>query len=240
VCLVPAVLFLPLLVCTRTIAALKAAQAVRSSSVKLKGRDVVSTWKIMVSMAACPTLYLVYTALAFSLAREYLPPPWSLEAGLLFFFLFPFVSYGAIKGGENVVRVSRSLVPLFMAVLRPGYVHTLVEQRAALRERMLGLVDEQGWVTRAETPPQGPEEVAREVSALRLSASSPEHRMLEKMHGEAEEAAKNPLQRIFPRIPSAQEVLRRAQETLERTSPKASFTTSTHAVMLAEGAPAPA
>ena len=45
----PAALFLPLLVCTRSVAACKAAQAVRGSSVKLEGRDVLSTWKIMVS-----------------------------------------------------------------------------------------------------------------------------------------------------------------------------------------------
>ena len=50
VCLVPAALFLPLLVCTRSVAACKAAQAVRGSSVKLEGRDVLSTWKIMVSL----------------------------------------------------------------------------------------------------------------------------------------------------------------------------------------------
>ena len=130
VCLVPAVLFLPLLVCTRSIAAIKAAQAVKSSSVKLKGRDVLSTWKIIVSMGLFPALYLLYTALAFSLAGEYLPPPWSLEAGLLFFFLFPFVAYGAIKGGENVVRTARSLLPLLMSILRPNYAHTLVEARA--------------------------------------------------------------------------------------------------------------
>ena len=46
----PAALFLPLLVCTRSVAACKAAQAVRGSSVKLEGRDVLSTWKIMVSL----------------------------------------------------------------------------------------------------------------------------------------------------------------------------------------------
>ena len=83
VCLVPAVLFLPLLVCTRSVAACKAAQAVRVSSVKLEGRDVISTWKIMVSLVAYPALYVVYTAAAFSLGSRYLPEPWPLEAALV-------------------------------------------------------------------------------------------------------------------------------------------------------------
>eukprot|EP00908_Phaeocystis_cordata_P006480 Transcript_17105.p1 GENE.Transcript_17105~~Transcript_17105.p1 ORF type:complete len:392 (-),score=177.07 Transcript_17105:89-1264(-) len=243
VCLVPAVLFLPLLVCTRSIAAIKAAQAVKSSSVKLKGRDVLSTWKIIVSMGLFPALYLLYTALAFSLAGEYLPPPWSLEAGLLFFFLFPFVAYGAIKGGENVVRTARSLLPLLMSILRPSYAHTLVEERTALKEAMQGLVDEQGWVLAGgDTPPQplgAARAEPRRVSAQLLE--TPEHRILEEMHGEAAEAAKVKApnrwqQRIFPRIPSAQELLerhRRVLDTLEKRAPSPpaapAVTTSTYA-----------
>ena len=160
----PAALFLPLLVCTRSVAACKAAQAVRGSSVKLEGRDVLSTWKIMVSLVAYPTLYIVYTAAAFSLGGRYLPEPWPLEAGLLFFFFFPVVSYGAVKGGENVVRVARSLVPLGTVVLRPSYGHVLVEQRAALTAAMLGLVDEQGWVM-PETPPLTPPRTPPAASA---------------------------------------------------------------------------
>ena len=205
----PAVLFLPLLVCTRSVAACKAAQAVRGSSVKLEGRDVLSTWKIMVSLVAYPALYIVYTAAAFSLGGRYLPEPWPLEAGLLFFFFFPVVSYGAVKGGENVVRVARSLVPLGTVVLRPSYGHVLVEQRAALTAAMLGLVDEQGWVmpeTPPHTPPHTPPAASADVDrlvepptlALAASAASPstrklslsDQRILEEMHGEAAEAAK--------------------------------------------------
>ena len=137
-------------------------------------------------------------------------PVCARQAGLLFFFLFPLVSYGAVKGGENVVRVARSLVPLGMVVLRPSYGHVLVSMRAALTAAMRGLVDEQGWVM-PETPPQTPPQtppgsadadrlvepptasalttaLAAKEPSTRLSLS--DHRMLEEMHGEAAEAAK--------------------------------------------------
>ena len=86
-----------------------------------------------------------YTIAIGELGGRYLLPPWGLESALLFFF-FPFISYGALKAGENFVRVARSLVPLFMTVVRPAYAYTVVEQRAELRLAMQGIVDDAGWI----------------------------------------------------------------------------------------------
>ena len=105
------------------------------------------------------------------------------------------MSYGAVKGGENVVRVARSLVPLGTVVLRPSYAHVLVEQRAALRAAMLGLVDEQGWVVHEGEGESPPRELRRPPSPVEAPKVARRHslsdqRELEEMHGEAAEAAK--------------------------------------------------
>ena len=131
------------------------------------------------------------------------------------------MSYGAVKGGENVVRVARSLMPLGAVVLRPSYAQVLVEQRAALKAAMLGLVDEQGWVVdeaEGESPPREwrrppwpvePPKVARRPSTR-------DQRELEEMHGEAASAAKVKMGAMSPgarrnsrspRWPSAASVL---------------------------------
>ena len=105
------------------------------------------------------------------------------------------MSYGAVKGGENVVRVARSLVPLGAVVLRPSYAQVLVEQRAALKAAMLGLVDEQGWVVdegEGESPPHDSRRPPWPVEPPKLARrpSTRDQRELEEMHGEAAEAAK--------------------------------------------------
>ena len=105
------------------------------------------------------------------------------------------MSYGAVKGGENVVRVARSLVPLGAVVLRPSYAQVLVEQRAALKAAMLGLVDEQGWVVAEAEDESPPRECRRppwpvEPPKLARRPSTRDQRELEEMHGEAAEAAK--------------------------------------------------
>ena len=131
------------------------------------------------------------------------------------------MSYGAVKGGENVVRVARSLVPLGAVVLRPSYAQVLVEQRAALKAAMLGLVDEQGWVVdegEGESPPRECRRPPWPVEPPKLARrpSTRDQRELEEMHGEAAEAAKVKMGAMSPgarrnsrspRWPSAASVL---------------------------------
>ena len=219
VLLLPAVLFLPILVCTRSIAALKAAQALKGSTVKLEGRDVLATWKLMVSILLFPVLYVFYTVAIGEVASDHLPPPWGLESALLFFFAFPFLGFGAMKSGENTVRVARSLVPLFMTVVRPSSVHTLVEQRAALRLAMQGLVDERGWhVPDAEPDAEPCAGADASAGAGGEGGSMPrndtELQMLEALHRASDKSlrAKDKKSKggFMARVPSAQQLFRGA------------------------------
>lgn len=61
------------------VACAQARQAVKSSSVKIYGRDVSATWKLLVAVILAPALWLLYTAAAASLAAMQLRRPWTVE-----------------------------------------------------------------------------------------------------------------------------------------------------------------
>jgi glycerol-3-phosphate O-acyltransferase/dihydroxyacetone phosphate acyltransferase len=55
---------------TRLVSASKARQAVVKSSVKIHGRDVAATWKVLVALVLLPVLWVTYTWLSGELVRE--------------------------------------------------------------------------------------------------------------------------------------------------------------------------
>ncbi|CAG8548205.1 10698_t:CDS:2, partial [Scutellospora calospora] len=55
------ILNLPLVIIARKVSKRKAEEAVRSSSVKIAGRDVLATWKLLVALVVTPLLYSFYT-----------------------------------------------------------------------------------------------------------------------------------------------------------------------------------
>ncbi|CAJ0650502.1 10520_t:CDS:2, partial [Entrophospora sp. SA101] len=57
------ILNLPLIIIARVISAKKAKEAVESSSVKVAGRDVLATWKLLVALVVTPLLYGSYASL---------------------------------------------------------------------------------------------------------------------------------------------------------------------------------
>ena len=82
-------LALPVILLTRVLSSRKAQEAKKGSSVKLLGRDVVGTWKILIAMVVVPILHLLYTYTAHALGG----PSWSIG----YFFFMPYVSYLSIK-----------------------------------------------------------------------------------------------------------------------------------------------
>jgi glycerol-3-phosphate O-acyltransferase/dihydroxyacetone phosphate acyltransferase len=137
VCIAPmAILGLPLLI-PRWYAARRARQAVASSSVKLEGRDVLATWKLMIALVLIPLMWIGYTAVVCAWSPAWgLPAPWDYEAGLLFFFFSPFFFYGAVLAGDRMALVARSLAPLATVILYPEARWALVEQRRELMQAM--------------------------------------------------------------------------------------------------------
>jgi glycerol-3-phosphate O-acyltransferase/dihydroxyacetone phosphate acyltransferase len=83
----------PLLVVSRSISACKAKQAVAASSVKISGRDVLATWKLLISLVFLPSMWIFYTFASGALVRRLGAPLfWQRETTLLTFFFLPLLT----------------------------------------------------------------------------------------------------------------------------------------------------
>lgn len=68
---------------------------------KVAGRDVLATWKILVSAGLAPVLYLFYSAMAGITAARYgFSYKYRLWAPFITMAALPFFGYSALKFGE--------------------------------------------------------------------------------------------------------------------------------------------
>lgn len=134
------ILFAPVFIATKLISIKKSREALAASTVKLQGRDVMATWKLLVAMALAPTLYATYTILLTwwtykNRVQGYMPawvPLWLVVA--FGFVFFPSVTFAALRIGETGMDIVKSLRPLILS-LNPTSSNTLVKLRLE-RERL--------------------------------------------------------------------------------------------------------
>ncbi len=128
------ILFAPVFIATKIISIKKSREALAASTVKLQGRDVMATWKLLVAMAFAPTLYATYTILLTwwtykNRVQGYMPdwvPLWMIVAfGVVF---FPSITFAALRIGETGMDIVKSLRPLILS-LNPTSSNTLVKLR---------------------------------------------------------------------------------------------------------------
>ncbi|KAF2271511.1 glycerol-3-phosphate acyltransferase Sct1 [Westerdykella ornata] len=156
-------LFWPVFVTTKVISVKKQRKALAASDVKLEGRDVVGTWKILVALGLAPTLYTWYTSVVtlwlhhgrhngyyvtlapwYIRADAYVPrsaPLWVFSTA--FFALLIAITFAGLRIGEIGVDIIQSLPPLF-AALSPGSARALAElrtERQALSARVVKVID---------------------------------------------------------------------------------------------------
>ena len=159
-------LFWPVFVTTKVISIKKSREALAASVVKLEGRDVVSTWKLLVAMAFAPALYLYYTIVVtvwlhynridgyytsrvpwWMVARTYIPdsiPLWFFS--ICFFALMISVTFAALRIGEIGMDILKSLPPLIVA-LDPRSSNSLVrlrQRRQALSAKVTEVINTLG------------------------------------------------------------------------------------------------
>ena len=93
--------------------ALRLSEALAASTVKIKGNDVLATWKVLVALAGAPALYSIYAGGATVLAFKYdLPPKYKLWAPIATMAGLPLIGYSALKFGEVGVDVYKSVALL--------------------------------------------------------------------------------------------------------------------------------
>lgn len=78
---------------------------------KLTGRDVLATWKVLICLGVAPVLYLLYAILATLIAiRANAPLEWKLATPLLVFITLPLMNIAALKFGEAGMDVLKYVI----------------------------------------------------------------------------------------------------------------------------------
>lgn len=146
------VLFAPVFVASKLISIKKSREALAASTVKLQGRDVMATWKLLVALAFAPVLYIFYTFLltywTFRNRVQGLVPDWvPISAVVAFgFVFFPAITFAALRFGEVGMDIVKSLRPLVLS-LNPASSHTihnLRERRAQLSAEVTDMINTLG------------------------------------------------------------------------------------------------
>ena len=124
-------LWAPLIIISRIFSAHKARQAVAASNVKIRGRDVLATWKLLISLVLLPAMWLFYTfASGYVLRRLGLPLLWQREATLITFFFLPLLTLAYVFTTELIGGIVRSLLPLLMIIVSPSNALTRPDRAA--------------------------------------------------------------------------------------------------------------
>lgn len=143
------ILFAPVFIATRVISKRKCKSALASSSVKLQGRDVMATWKLLVALALTPLLNTLYTGILVYWTHrnrfqgcipEYIPTWMVLILG---FVLFPSISFAALRIGEIGMDILKSLKPLILC-LHPHSATAmgkLTKRREDLSRRVIEVIN---------------------------------------------------------------------------------------------------
>lgn len=159
-------LFWPVFVTTKLISIKKSREALAASTVKLQGRDVMATWKLLVALGIAPLVYVYYGVILtgwtyynridgyytnrvypWMVATRYIPdwmPLWMVY--IISFALCIMVTFAALRIGEVGMDILKSLPPLFVA-LNPRSSNTfaqLRERRKKLAEQVTTLINTLG------------------------------------------------------------------------------------------------
>lgn len=125
------------------ISSVKARESKLKSQLKIEGRDVLASWKLIISFVLLPTLYSSYSLALFFLLKRY---GYSGKWAILFWFSLPFVSYLTVRFQESANEIITSIKPLFFSLL-PGKKKKGLELRTLrnnLRERIISIVNTLG------------------------------------------------------------------------------------------------
>jgi glycerol-3-phosphate O-acyltransferase / dihydroxyacetone phosphate acyltransferase len=128
---------------TRYISNKKKVEAKQKSSVKIDGRDVVATWKLMTSICLIPIQHILYTFFAYLFGGE----SW----GVGYFFFAPFLAMLTVKSTEAGYNLINSIKPLWLALISPESTSDLIVTRSKLKKNVRDLVSTLGWDKKLES-----------------------------------------------------------------------------------------
>ncbi|KAJ7063279.1 glycerol-3-phosphate O-acyltransferase [Mycena amicta] len=130
----------PVFILASLISRKKAREALAASVVKIAGRDVLATWKILVTLAIVPIQCLFYAWIATFLLPASAPLKWKLLTPFAALFGVPVMSIAALKFGEAGRDVLFSLRPLTIALTRQKVLDDLKAKRVELANDVAELI----------------------------------------------------------------------------------------------------
>ncbi|ODV95850.1 hypothetical protein PACTADRAFT_49295 [Pachysolen tannophilus NRRL Y-2460] len=117
------ILFSPVFIAAKIISKRKAKEALANSVVKIRGTDVLATWKLMVAMAFAPILYIIYSIIGTIIILDHPESFWFLSntVNKLFIFINNYLilvatTYSAFKIGEVGMDIFKSIKPLILSL----------------------------------------------------------------------------------------------------------------------------
>ncbi|KAJ1327959.1 glycerol-3-phosphate O-acyltransferase [Microdochium nivale] len=146
------ILFTPVFITTKVISVRKAREALAGSAVKIQGRDVMATWKLLVAMAFAPIVYNFYCVLLAYMVhtnRLYGYVPQWVSIWMIFlagWIVFPAITYASLRFGEVGMDILKSLRPLVLCI-NPASSYSLQklrERRAVLVEEVVAVINQLG------------------------------------------------------------------------------------------------
>ncbi|KAK4232473.1 glycerol-3-phosphate O-acyltransferase 1 [Podospora fimiseda] len=174
------ILFSPVFIACKYISHKKAKEALAASTVKIQGKDVIATWKLLVALGFAPCLYNVYATTFTWKAGSILPmllpsflATYVLEKfhwSLIYFAAWAFcigITFAALRFGEVGMDIAKSLRPLALCI-NPSSSYNI----AQLRERRAQLSAQVTDVINTIGPEMYPDfETSRLVKEPRPSSS---------------------------------------------------------------------
>lgn len=125
----------PILIIAAKQSQIKQKEALEQSTVKVKAKDVLATWKVLIGLVLVPAFYSLYTLIYYLFLR--LIGYTVLVAGIyafIFFIILPTGSYVALISSDHASDIISSLNPLFHAAFPSANQPT--DQLRALRRNL--------------------------------------------------------------------------------------------------------
>ncbi|KAG7927884.1 hypothetical protein KL925_002242 [Ogataea polymorpha] len=140
------ILFSPVFIATKVISEKKRREALAASTVKIMARDVIATWKILVSIGFAPLLYIFYSVLGTMLMRKYYGLS-DRSAFTIFCSIYLFsamITYSALIFGDKGMDLLKSIRPLWLALVNKEGLTQLRETRRQLSMEITEVINEYG------------------------------------------------------------------------------------------------
>ncbi|CAB4256022.1 similar to Saccharomyces cerevisiae YKR067W GPT2 Glycerol-3-phosphate/dihydroxyacetone phosphate dual substrate-specific sn-1 acyltransferase located in lipid particles and the ER [Maudiozyma barnettii] len=147
------ILFSPIFIISSRVSKKKAKQGLKTSLVKIKGTDIIATWKLIVALVLAPILYITYSIILIVLyarGNSYLLRVWVPFSNkflqfIYFYSLLVFTTYSSLKTGEIGMDLWKSLPPLIISICSPNSkIREIKEMRAVLSREITDVCNDLG------------------------------------------------------------------------------------------------